>query len=62
MAYKLDNYVTAKSIISEYERSKLIDWISKLHLKFKMFPETLFTIVSFIDQYISIKEVLLSEL
>lgn len=58
--YKLSNYLSSHKTISEQERGKLIDWLCKLHLKFKMFPETIFTIVSFIDQYLSKKEVLLS--
>ena len=48
--------------ISEQDRAKLIDWLCKLHYKFKMFPETLFTIVSFVDQYLAVKEVPLPEL
>lgn len=44
------------------ERAKLIDWLSKIHYKYKMFPETLFTIVSVVDKYLSIKETSLREL
>ena len=33
-------------------RGILIDWIVDLHLKFKMFPETLFSVVMTIDKYL----------
>jgi len=37
----------------------LVDWVAKVHYKHKMFPETLFTIVSLIDQYLAAKTVTL---
>jgi G2/mitotic-specific cyclin 1/2 len=51
--YKLNNYITAHKTVSEQSRAKLIDWLSELHYKYKMFPETMFTITSLIDQYLS---------
>jgi hypothetical protein len=51
--YKLTNYITAHKTVSEQSRAKLIDWLSELHHKYKMFPETMFTITSLIDQYLS---------
>lgn len=36
-------------------RAILIDWLIDLHYKFKMFPQTLFTMVMIIDKYISKK-------
>lgn len=61
-SFKLVNYIPTHKTVSEQSRAKLIDWLSELHYKYKMFPETLFTIVSLIDQYLSVKEVLLSDL
>lgn len=60
--YKLHDYIPTHKTVSEHSRAKLIDWLSELHYKYKMFPETLFTIISLIDQYLSVKEVPLSEL
>ncbi len=37
-------------------RGILIDWIADLHLRFKMFPETLFTVVMIIDKYLMKKQ------
>lgn len=37
-------------------RGILIDWIVDLHLRFKMFPETLFTVVMIIDKYLMKKQ------
>ena len=48
--------------VNEQDRAKLIDWLCKLHYKFKMFPGTLFTMVSFVDQYLSAEEIPISEL
>lgn len=61
-AYKLGNYIPTHKTVSEQSRAKLIDWLSQLHYKYKMFPETLFTIVALIDQYLSVKEVSLCDL
>ena len=60
--YKLSNYIPTHKTVSEQSRAKLIDWLLELHLKYKMFPETIYSVVSFIDQYLSVKEVPLSEL
>ena len=37
-------------------RGILIDWLIDLHLRFKMFPETLFTVVMIIDKYLTQKQ------
>lgn len=59
-SYKLINYIPTHKTVSEQSRAKLIDWLCELHYKYKMFPETIFTITSLIDQYLSVKEVDLS--
>jgi G2/mitotic-specific cyclin 1/2 len=61
-SHKLINYIPSHKTVSEQSRSKLIDWLSELHYKYKMFPDTLFMIASLIDQYLSVKEVPLSQL
>jgi G2/mitotic-specific cyclin-B, other len=43
-------------------RAILLDWIVDIHLKFKMFPQTLFIIAAIIDKYLSIKHVKKEEL
>lgn len=48
--------------INENMRGILIDWLLDLHLKFKMFPETIFTIVTIIDRYLSKRMVSKSKL
>jgi hypothetical protein len=61
-SYKLTDYIATHKTVSEQSRAKLFDWLSELHYKYKMFPETLFTITSIIDQYLSVKDVSLGEL
>jgi hypothetical protein len=36
--FKAGNYIPLHKTISEQERGKLIDWLIKLHYKYKMFP------------------------
>jgi len=36
-------------------RAYLIDWLSELHLKFKLWPETLYVCVGLIDKYIMLQ-------
>jgi G2/mitotic-specific cyclin-B, other len=33
-------------------RGILIDWLIDVHLKFKLFPETLFITINLIDRYL----------
>jgi hypothetical protein len=58
--YRLTNYIPIHKTVSEQARAKLIDWLSDLHYKFKMFPETIFTMVALVDTYLSAREVPLS--
>jgi hypothetical protein len=34
-------------------RTVLFDWIVEIHLKFKMFPQTLFIVAAILDRYLS---------
>ena len=56
------NYLQSHKTVSETSRAKLIDWLAELHYKYKMFPETIFTVVTLVDRYLSAKAVPLSEL
>lgn len=38
-------------------RGILLDWLVDLHLKFKMFPETLFSVTMIIDRYLCKRQV-----
>jgi cyclin B len=48
--------------INERMRSILIDWLVEVHLKFKLFPDTLYITVNIIDRYLSLKPVTRSNL
>lgn len=41
--------------VTEKMRAYLIDWLSELHVKFKLLPETLFVITSVIDHYLQVE-------
>ena len=56
------NYLASHKTVSEASRAKLIDWLADLHYKYKMFPETIFTVATLVDRYLSAKTVPLSEL
>jgi|JI9StandDraft_1071089.scaffolds.fasta_scaffold40370_5 hypothetical protein len=58
----IGNYISGHRSVSETSRVKLIDWLCELHYKYKMFPETVFTVVTLVDRYLSAREVRLSEL
>lgn len=53
--YTLKNYLGDKSSteINIKMRGILLDWLIDLHHKFKMFPETLFTITMILDIYLA---------
>jgi hypothetical protein len=38
--------------VTEKMRAYLIDWLSELHLKFKLWPETLYVCTYLIDHYL----------
>ena len=47
------NYMTNQPDINEKMRKILIDWLLKVHSKFKLLPETLYLTVNIIDRYLS---------
>ena len=46
------NYMLKQNDINEKMRMILIDWLTEVHLKFKLLPETLFLTINFIDRYL----------
>jgi hypothetical protein len=38
-------------------RAVLLDWIVDIHIKFKMFPQTLFIVAAILDKYLAVKAV-----
>ena len=46
------NYMSKQNDINEKMRMILIDWLTEVHLKFKLLPETLFLTINFIDRYL----------
>lgn len=61
--FKTDcNYIKQQSDVNEKMRGILIDWLTEVHLKFKLLPETLYLTVSTIDRYLSLSDVHRSKL
>lgn len=51
-------YMKKQADINEKMRAILIDWLVEVHLKFKLYPETLYLTVNLIDRYLEKEEVL----
>jgi hypothetical protein len=51
-------YMKKQTDINEKMRAILIDWLVEVHLKFKLYPETLYLTVNLIDRYLEKEEVL----
>jgi cyclin B len=49
-------YMKNQPDINEKMRAILIDWLVEVHLKFKLYPETLYLTINLIDRYLE-KEV-----
>jgi hypothetical protein len=47
-----DNFMSNQTEVTEKMRAYLIDWITELHLKFKLWPETLYVCIGIIDRYL----------
>ena len=59
---ELSSPMERQTSVTEGMRTILLDWIVDIHLKFKMFPQTLFIVVAIIDKYLSMKTVRKEEL
>jgi len=46
------DFMSNQSEVTEKMRAYLIDWLSELHLKFKLLPETLYVTIGLIDKYL----------
>lgn len=47
------DYMVRQTDINEKMRKILVDWLLKVHSKFKLLPETLYLTVNIIDRYLS---------
>jgi hypothetical protein len=50
-------YMEGQPHINERMRSILVDWLTEVHLKVKLVPETLYLTINLIDRYHQLKEV-----
>jgi cyclin B len=53
--YPQDFLICNQNEITEKMRAYLIDWLSELHLKFKLWPETLYVCTGIIDKFIMLQ-------
>ena len=51
-------YMKNQPDINEKMRAILIDWLVEVHLKFKLYPETLYLTINLIDRYLEKEQVL----
>lgn len=49
----IPNYFTVQKDLSRNMREIVIDWMVEMHLRFKMFPNTLFLVVNIMDRYLA---------
>lgn len=62
--YKLPSasYMNRQVDINSKMRAILIDWITEVHLRFKLLPETLFLTVSIIDRFLEKRQIMRTQL
>lgn len=51
------DYMSTQNDINQKMRRILVDWLIKVHLKFKLLPETLYLTINIIDRYLSLEVV-----
>jgi hypothetical protein len=51
------DYMLSQTDINQKMRRILVDWIVKVHQKFKLLPETLYLTINIIDRYLSVEVV-----
>ena len=49
-------YMANQRFINNKRRAILIDWLIDVHLKYKLFPQTMYIAVNLIDRYLEKKE------
>lgn len=50
-----EDFMQNQSEITEKMRAYLIDWLSELHYKFKLWPETLYVCIGIIDKFLKVE-------
>ena len=50
------DFLLNQSEVTEKMRAYLIDWLSELHLKFKLWPETLYVCIGLIDKFLMVEQ------
>ena len=48
------DFMKNQKFITEKMRAFLVDWLTELHYKFKMWPETLYVAIGIMDHYLAI--------
>ncbi|KAK3001795.1 hypothetical protein RJ639_021327, partial [Escallonia herrerae] len=56
------DYMDSQPELNNSMRSILVDWLTEVHNKFELMPETLYLTVNILDRYLSTKRVLRKEL
>ncbi|XP_028077226.1 cyclin-B1-4-like isoform X1 [Camellia sinensis] len=54
---QVHDYMDSQPEINSKMRSILIDWLTKVHRKFELMPETLYLTINIVDQYLSMNDV-----
>lgn len=49
-----EDFMTNQIHVTEKMRAFLVDWLTELHYKFKMLPETLYVAIGIMDRYLSL--------
>lgn len=50
---RVRNYMDSQPEINARMRSILIDWLTEVHSKFELMPETLYLTINIVDRYLS---------
>lgn len=54
---RVHDYIDAQPEINSKMRSILIDWLTDVHRKFELMPESLYLTINIVDRYLSMKTV-----
>ncbi|KAM5575746.1 G2/mitotic-specific cyclin S13-7-like [Rosa sericea] len=52
---RVGDYLDSQPEVNSYMRSVLIDWLTEVHRKFQLMPETFYLTVDIIDRYLSVR-------
>ncbi|KAL5580298.1 hypothetical protein UlMin_012740 [Ulmus minor] len=59
---RIQNYMELQPDLNAKMRSILVDWLTEVHNKFELMPETLYLTINLVDRYLSVKVVPRKEL